>query len=131
VPHSRQLPHLEHAADMVTTMRVHHGLSPLQHVSSAARSIEAQAFADEHETAPGLPLLLFVERSAGDARELRNSDSVAAALSESANVVRVRFADMDLHRQMVVCEAADVLVSVRHRAPLSCTHLVLEITLRV
>lgn len=119
VPQIRQLPHLEHAAAMVTTMRAHYGLQPLQHVSSGGLSLEAQAFAAEYESDPELPLVLFVERSEGDARALRNSDAVSAALSEMANVARVRFEGMDLHRQMVVCEAADVMVSVRQRAHLS------------
>jgi hypothetical protein len=100
---------------MATTMRAHYGLESLQHVSSGALSLAAQAFAAEYETDPYLPLLLFVERSVGDARALRNSDALSAALSEMANVARVRFEDMDLHRQIVVCEAADVMVSVRSR----------------
>jgi hypothetical protein len=103
---------------MVTTMRAHYGLEPLQRVSSERRSREAQAFAAEYETGPNLPLLLFVERSVGDARALRNSGAVSAALSEMANVVHVRFEGMDLRQQMVVCEAADVMVSVRRRAHL-------------
>ena len=104
---------------MITTMRAHYGLQPLLHVSSGGLSLEAQDFAAEYKSDPKLPLVLFVERSVGDARALRNSDAVSAALSEIANVARVRFAGLDLHRQMVVCEAADVMVSVRQRARLS------------
>ena len=98
---------------MITTMRAHYGLQPLLHVSSGRLSLEAQDFAAEYKSDPKLPLVLFVERSVGDARALRNSDAVSAALSEIANVARVRFEGMDLHRQIVVCEAADVMVSVR------------------
>ena len=113
VPSSRQLPHLEHITDMINSMRGHHGLAPLQHLSSRVRSSDAQAFADAHERIPGAPLVLFVDRSPGDARALRNSDEVFGALFEFLNVARVRFEGMELRRQMVVCEAADVFVSVR------------------
>jgi hypothetical protein len=119
VPQSRQLAHLERVAAMAATMRAHYGLEPLQHVSSGRLSLEVQAFAAEYETDPILPLVLFVERSVGDARALRNSDAVSAALSEMAIFARVRFEGMDLHRHLVLCEAAAVMVSVRQRACLS------------
>lgn len=112
VPVERQLPHLEHAVEMAAAMRAHFGMPPLQHVNTGSRSRDAEAFAREHETIPGAPFLLFVERSIGDPRALRNADELVSALAQFANVARVRFEGMKLQTQMVVSEAADVFVSV-------------------
>ncbi len=112
IPDLKQLPHLEFSAEIATTMRAHYGLPPLQHVSTGKLSLDAQAFAREHERIPGAPFLLFVERSIGDPRALRNADEIYRALAQFANVARVRFEGMQLQQQMVVCEAADVFVSV-------------------
>ena len=103
---------MEHVADMVATMRSHMGLAPLQPSSCGGMSTEAQEFAAAHETLQGAPLVLYVDRSPGDARALRNSDAVHAALQRLANVARVRFEGMPLRQQMVACEAADIFVSV-------------------
>jgi capsular polysaccharide biosynthesis protein len=97
---------------MAAAMRAHFGMPPLQHVNTGSRSRDAEAFAREHETIPGAPFLLFVERSIGDPRALRNADELVSALAQFANVARVRFEGMKLQTQMVVSEAADVFVSV-------------------
>jgi hypothetical protein len=112
VPDQKQLPHVELTAEITSKMRAHYRMPPLQHVSTGKLSLDAEAFAREHERIPGAPLLLFVERSVGDARALRNADEVYKALSQFVNVARVRFEGMELQTQMIVCEAADVFVSV-------------------
>jgi hypothetical protein len=112
VPSQKQLPNLEHAADMVSKMRSHYGMPPLLHVTTGTRFADAEAFRQQHGTTPGMPLLLFVERSVGDPRALQNADEVVAALKQFANVARVRFQGMEQRQQMVVCEAADIFVSV-------------------
>jgi hypothetical protein len=112
VPDQKQLPHLEFSAEITTSMRAHYRLPPLQHVSTGKLSLNAEAFAREHEKIPGAPFLLLVERSIGDARALRNADEIYSALAQIVNVARVRFEGMELQAQMVVCEAADIFVSV-------------------
>ena len=112
VPTRRQLPHLEHAAAMVTVMRAHFGLEALRSTSARVLSPEAAAFSRAHNRKPGAPLLLFVDRAFADSRALRNADEVVEALSNFVNVARVSFQGMHLRHQMIVCEAADAFVSV-------------------